>query len=129
VPSQEAAPTDLVEPSQPAAPNVEGQPALQPSAAPTSSLPAFSAPDVETLVDLSVADLFPEALASSPRSGDQPEETRPSLGLSTVFGAAVVAAGGYRLALRPSDRFPNRGIPDQTEADRSGRRGFGEPAR
>ena len=40
---------------------------------------------------------------SSPRPdqlvvlGDQPDEIRPSWGLSTVFGAAIVAAGGYPL--------------------------------
>ena len=90
---------------------------------------AFSAPDFETLVDLSVADLFPEALSSSSRSGDQPEEIRPSWGLSTVFGAAIVAAGGYHLALRPFDRFRGRWIPAETEADRSGRRRFGGPTR
>jgi subtilase family serine protease len=125
----QAARTDHVEPSQPAAPEVEGQPAPPPSAAQTSSLPAFSAPDFETLVDLSVADLFPTALAGSPRSGDEPEEIRPSLGLSTIFGAAVVAAGGYHLALRPSDPFRRRGIPDRTEADGSLRRRFADPAR
>lgn len=129
VPSQEAVPIDVVEPFQPAAPEVDGQPALPPSAAPTRSLPAFSAPDFETLLDLSVADLFPEALTSSSRSGDQPEEIRPSWGLSTVFGATIVAAGGYHLALRPFDRFRGRGIPARTEADRTGRRQFGGPTR
>ena len=129
VPSQEAVPIDVVEPFQPAAPAVEGQPALPPSTAPTRSLPAFSAPEVETLHDLSVADLFPEALTSSSCSGDQPDEIRPSWGLSTVFGAAIVAAGGYPLALRLFDRFRGRGIPARTEADRSGRRRFGGPTR
>ena len=98
-------------------------------AAPTRSLPAFSAPEVETLHDLSVADLFPEALTSSSCSGDQPDEIRPSWGLSTVFGAAIVAAGGYPLALRLFDHFRGRGIPARTEADRSGRRRFGGPTR
>ena len=60
---------------------------------------------------------------------DQPEEIRPSWDLSTVFGAAIVAAGGYHLALRPSDRFPRRWTPARTEADRSGRRRFGSPTR
>ena len=112
LPSQEAVPTDLVEPLQPTDPDVGGQPALPPRPAPIQSLPAISAADFETLVDLSLADLFPEALASSE---NQPEEIRPSLGLREVLGAAVVAAGGYHLALRPSDRFRAR----DSEADAS----------
>jgi hypothetical protein len=129
VPSQEAVPIDIVEPFQPAAPEVEGQPALPPSAAPTRSLPAVSAPDFETLIDLSVAELFPEALTSSSHSGDQPEEIRPSWGLSTVFGAAILAAGGYHLALRRSDGVRGRWIPAGTETDRARRRRFGGPSR
>ncbi len=128
VPSQEAVAADRAEPLQAAAPEVDGQP-LPPSAAPTLSLPAFSPADFETLVDLSVADLLPEALTSSSRSGDQPAEIRSSLGLRALFGAAVVAAGGYHLVLRPSDRFRGRGIPDRAEADRFGRRRFAEPTR
>ena len=111
VPSQEAVPIDVVEPFRPAAPEVEGQPALPPSTAPTRSLAAFSAPALETLVDLSIADLFPEELTTSSRSGDQPEEIRSSWGLPAVFGAAIVAAGGYHLALRSSDRFQRPCVP------------------
>jgi hypothetical protein len=128
-PWQEAVPIDVVEPFQPAAPEVEGQPAPPPYAARTRSLPAFSAPEFETLLDLAIADLFPEAPSSSSRSGDQPEEIRPSSGLATVFGAALVAAGGYHFALRQSARFRGRWIPGRTEADRSGRRRFGDPTR
>ena len=91
-------PVDVIEPFQPAAPRVEGQPALPPSAVRTQSLPAFSAPDFATLVDLSVADLFRLALPSSSRTRDQPAAIRPSWGLSTVFGATILAAGGYYLA-------------------------------
>ncbi len=129
VPSNDALPIDVAEPLQPAAPEVEGQPALPPSAAPPRSLPASAASDFETLVDLSVADLFPEALESSSPSGDQPEEIRSSWDLSTVFGAAIVAAGGYHLAVRRPYRFPGRGIQARTEGDRSARRPFGGPIR
>jgi hypothetical protein len=129
VPSQEPVLIDVVEPFRSAAPEAEGRPALPPSAVPTPSLPAASAPDIETLHDLSVADLFPEAPTGSARPGDQPVEIRPSWGLSTAFGAAIVAAGGYHLALRPSDRFRGRWIPGRPEADRSGRRRFGGPSR
>jgi hypothetical protein len=124
-PSQGSVPIDVIVPFQPAAPEVEGQPAPSTIAARSELLPAFAAPDFETLVDLSIADLYAEAPISSLRSADQPEETRPSWGLSTAFGAAIVAAGGYHFALRPSDRFRERLIPGRTGADRSGQRRFG----
>ena len=37
-------------------------------------------------------------------------EASPSWGFSTLFGAAVVAAGGYHLALREADRWKGRGF-------------------
>jgi hypothetical protein len=67
-PLQEAVPVDVVEPFQPAAPEVEAQPALPTSAARSESLPAFAAPDFETLIDLSIADLYAEAPVSPSRA-------------------------------------------------------------
>jgi hypothetical protein len=98
VPSQQAVPIDVVEAFQPAAPEVEGQRGLAPSAAPTRSLPAFSAPEFEALHKLSVADLFPEAPTSSSPSGDRPNEIPPSLG--PLDGAWRRHRGRGRIPLR-----------------------------
>ena len=37
--------------------------------------------------------------------------------LSALFGAAVVAAGGYRLAMRESERFKTRWLPGRTSSN------------
>ena len=129
LPSQEPVRIDVVEPFRPAAPEAEGQPALPPSAEPARSSPAASAPDIETLLDLSIADLFPEAPTGPSRPVDQREEIPPSRGLSTLFGAAVLVASGYHLAQRSSDHFPGWWIPGRPEPERSGRRRFGGSSR
>jgi hypothetical protein len=115
-------PLDVVEPFQPVAPEEQGdgQPAPAPSAARSWwSRPGLSDPGPQTVLDLSVADLLSGSLAGSSRSADRPREVRLSCDLSTLFGAAAVAAGGYHLVLRPSDRFRGRWIPGRTETKRS----------
>jgi hypothetical protein len=107
-------PLDVVEPFQPVAPEEQGdgQPAPAPGPAGSRwSRPGLSDPGPLPVLDLSVADLWSGSLAGSSRSADHPGEVRLSCDLSTLFGAAAVAAGGYQLVLRPSDRFRGRWIP------------------
>ena len=120
---------DVIEPFQPVAPEVPeaGQPAAPQRAARSRAVPDLSGQGLKAVLDLSVADLFGGSLADSWQEADRPAEVRLSCGLSTIFGAAALAAGGYHLVLRPSDRFRGRWIPGRTQADRFGRRPFGVP--
>ena len=119
-PTRGPASLDVIEPFQPVAPEVpqEGQPAAPPNAARSRALPVLFGPALPTVLDLSVADLFSESPATSTPWADRPEEIRPSCGFSTIFGAAALAAGGYHLVLRPSDRFRGRWIPGRMQAGR-----------
>jgi hypothetical protein len=124
-PAKGPASLDVVEPFQPVAPEVpkEDQPAAPAGAAQSRALPVRFDPEIATRLDLSLADLFRESRAPSDFAPDRSEALRPSCGLSTIFGAAALAAGGYHLVLRPSDRFRGRWIPGQcrTGGRRSGR--------
>jgi hypothetical protein len=130
----EPAAIDYVEPFQPAgpeaAPALEGQPALPTAAARARAWPALSDPDAHGVVDLSAWDRLSEWLGTTPtRSELRPEESRPTWGLSTLFGVTAVATGGYHLALRQADGLQGRWVPGRFETGprRTGRRS-GSPA-
>jgi hypothetical protein len=110
---QDLTPIDIVEPFQP--PEAEAAPGGQPAAPPSAARARKRLPDwrgVETVLDWTERGLLPRSPVGSSSPGqDRPDEVRPSCGLSTLFGAAVVAAGGYHLALRQPDRFAGRWIP------------------
>jgi hypothetical protein len=83
-------------------------------------LPVFADLDVDPVLDLTGGDLL---VSSSPRSGNRLGEVRAAGSLSAVFGAAVVAAGGYRLVLGEPDRFRGRWLPGRSVSKRwAGRR-------
>jgi hypothetical protein len=110
------APVDVVEPYQPELreDQGEGQPASAPKAARAPSWP-YAAPAVVSVVDLSLADFFGETRGTRSDAANRPEGIRLGGGLAPLFGAAALAAGGYHLALRPSDRFRGRWISRQKQ--------------
>jgi len=118
---------DFVEPFRPAGPAAAptGEPARHrdeapaPGAARIRALPALSEPDVDALLDLTDRGLMSKSADnSSSRANARTDGADYSWNLSTVFGAAVVATGGYHLAMRESDRFNGRGVPRWVGADR-----------
>jgi hypothetical protein len=122
---------DWVEPVKPAVPAGEkidvGQPvepAIGPSAA--RSLQRLTDRDFAALFDLS------DSGSRTGRSGGQAAQSEdPAAGtyyswsFSTVFGATVVAAGGYQLVIREADRFKARWTPRWVGAERPTRRKSG----
>jgi len=129
---------DYVEPFRPAAPAAApaGQPAGHGNEAPAPGaermrrLPAVSEPDVDALLDLTGRGLISKSPDdSSSQANDRSDRADYSWNLSTVFGAAVVAAGGYHLAIRESDRSSGRGVPRWSGADRPTKRKSGFPSR
>jgi len=129
---------DFVEPFRPAAPAAApaGEPARHgdeapaPGAARIRPLPALSEPDVDALLDLTDRGLMSRAPdRSSSRADDRSDGADYSWNLSTVIGAAVVATGGYHLAMRESDRFNGRWVPRWVGSDRPTKRRFGFPSR
>ena len=99
------------------APKVDHAPAPDP--APVRPLPAVSTPAVDTLLDLTDRGLMihrRETLSS--RADDRSEGAGYSWNLSRVFGAAVVAAGGYHLAIREPDRSNGRWVPRWVGSER-----------
>jgi len=63
-----------------------------------------------------------ELAGRSTPAEDRGNGTPPAGGFSTLFGAAMVAAGGYHLALRWSDRFRGRSASRWAGVNPSGRR-------
>ncbi len=110
------------------APQVDHAPAPDP--APVRPLPAVSTPAVDTLLDLTDRGLMShrrETLSS--QADDRSEGAGYSWNLSTVFGAAVVAAGGYHLAIREQDRSNGRWVPRWVGSERPNKRKAGLPSR
>jgi hypothetical protein len=112
---------DVIEPFQPVPLEVPGagQPAAPRDAARSRVVPDVTGPGLQAVRDLSVAELFSGSLADSWQEADRPAEVRLSCGLSTIFGAAALAAGGYHLVLRQSDRFRGRWSAGRTATRRS----------
>jgi hypothetical protein len=108
---------DVVEPFQPLDPAdaPKGGPAV--GGWPSQFLSPFA---VDTAIESSNGGLFPLA------SLDLLARAKRSLGgwaktweFSTVFGAAVVAAGGYHLAMRESARFKTKWLPSRAASNLS----------
>lgn len=78
--------------------------------------------------DLDLIDEALDGLDSSrlDRSGRESDSDSP---LSTVLGAALVATGGYQIALRRSDRLEGTWVPEPVESKRTPARGFEAPSR
>jgi hypothetical protein len=88
-------------------------------------LPAQAAPNADAVLDLAVAGLIRKSADhSSSRANDRSDGagTDHSWNLAAVFGAGVVAAGGYHLVMRDADRFRGRSVPRWAGADRPSRR-------
>jgi hypothetical protein len=125
---------DWVEPVQPAVPadgeKIDGgQPADRapaPAAARPRSMPGLTDRDVAALFDLGEEGSRTSSDArSTAQSDNQSTGAYYSWSLSTVFGATVVAAGGYQLAIREADRFKARWTPRWIGAERPTRRKSG----
>ncbi len=89
-----------------------------PSAPELGPLPI--AADME-LIDVALDDLDSSQL-------HRPSDDRDSA-LPTLLGAALVVGGGYRIALRRSDRLESDWVPEPAESKRTPARGFGSPSR
>jgi len=129
---------DFVEPFDPAARTgaPAGEPARHrddapsPGAARIRQLPALDSPDIDALLDLTDRGLISKSPDhSSSRANGRLGGADYSWNLSTVFGVAVVATGGYHLAMRESDRFNGRGVPRWVGIDRPTKRKSGFPSR
>jgi len=129
---------DFVEPFRPAAPDAapvgvqarRGDLDPAPRAARIGPLPALSQPSVDAILDLTAGCLIRKSPDnSSSRASDRSDRADYSWNLSTLFGATVVAAGGYHLVMRESDRFHRRAVPRWVGADRPSKRKSGFPLR
>jgi len=123
---------DFVEPFQPVAPAEapQAEPAPAPDAAKVRLLPAIGDPAVDAALDLTDGRLLTrsrDGAVSQP--DDRLSEASTSWSLSTVFGAAAVATGGYHLAMREADRFKGRWVPRWAGAERPTKRKAGIPSR
>lgn len=121
----------IVPASAPAAePAPQGQPAPAPDAAKTPLVPAISDPSVDAALDLTDGRVLTRSRdGEAAQAGDQVENANTSWSLSAIFGAAVVAAGGYNLVLRDKDRVRGRSIPRWLGAERPTKPKTGSPSR
>ncbi len=105
VKSQPASFLDYVEPIQPdPALAPMGDPGLPPSAFKFRSMSGFS-----DEVDFAVSARLIDSWYDRSTGAEKPQgESSGSWGASTLFGAAVVAFGGYQLAIRDPDRIQRR---------------------
>jgi len=105
---------DVIEPFQPLGPeNVrKDEPAVGPGASRAWPARLLSEPRAGAVLELADRSLLPGPIGgSSAPAKDRGKPADPSWGFSALFGAAAVAAGGYHLALRESERFKSRGVP------------------
>jgi hypothetical protein len=113
--------------AQPAPQN--GQPQA-PDAARIHPLPPISDPNIDAALDLTDARVFTRSHdGEAAQPDDQFSSTNTSWSFSAIFGAAVVATGGYHLAMREADRFRGRWIPRWVGAERPTKKKGGAPAR
>jgi hypothetical protein len=106
---------DVVEPFQPLDPAdaPKAKPELGPTPLggwPSSSLSPFA---VDSVIEASNGGLFPLASLDLLRRAKRRMGQTKTWELSTVFGAAAVALGGFHLAMRESERFKTRWLPSR----------------
>jgi hypothetical protein len=102
---------DVVEPFQPLGPAEapRGEPAPTPVTRGAWLSRLLAEPGVGGVLALTDRNQLPGAFGGrSAYAKDWRDATPPSWGLSTLFGATAVAAGGYHLAIREADRFRRR---------------------
>jgi hypothetical protein len=109
---------DVVEPFQPLDPADAPKAKPDPGAAPLGGWPSspLSPFAVDSAIEESNGGLFP--LASRDlliRAKRRLGETK-TWELSTVFGAAAVALGGFHMAMRESERFKTRWLPSRADS-------------
>jgi hypothetical protein len=130
---------DFVEPYHPVAPDAapvaaprgRGDDAPVPRAARIPAVPALSESSIDALLDLTTPRaLYAQLPGNSPAGTTTRQDgSEYTWNLSTVFGAAVVAAGGYHLVMRDSERFRGSAVPRWAGADRPFKRKSSFPAR
>jgi hypothetical protein len=121
-------PAQAVDPAQPGA--GEKAPAPAPDPANVRPLPAISDPDIDAALDLTDARILTRSRDhAAARSDDHVDQGNTHWSLSTLFGVAAVATGGYHLVLREADRFRGRWIPRWAGAERPTKRKSGVPTR
>jgi hypothetical protein len=122
---------DWVEPAKPAVPaegeKIDGGQPVDPAPAPNGAhaLPGLTDRDVAALFDLGEDGQHRPIGGSQGQPDNEPAGTYYSWSLSTVFGATIVAAGGYQLAIRESDRFKARWTPRWIGSERPTKRKSG----
>ena len=100
----------------------------RPAAMRIRRLPVLSELNVDALLDLTDGGLTSKSPDdSSSRANDGSERADYSWNLRAVFGA-VVAVGGYHLAIREPDRSSGRGVPRWSGAERPTKRKSGFPS-
>jgi hypothetical protein len=125
-PRTEAQPfIDAVEPFQPGGPGGarSGDPAAVPAGSRAWRLRPFSISSIDAALALSDSTMRPGPRGGSPASAKEgwSDPTLP-WGFSTLFGAAVVAAGGYHLVLRRGDRSNDPGVKSWVAVNPSARK-------
>jgi hypothetical protein len=122
---------DWVEPAKPIVPaegeKIEGGQPVDPAPAPNgaSLRPGLNDRDVAALFDLGEGSQNRPMSRSQGQPDNEPAGTYYSWSLSTVFGATIVAAGGYQLAIRENDRFKARWTPRWIGSERPTKRKWG----
>ena len=113
---------DIIEPLQPAAPKdaPKGEQAPPPAPGQAQPLPVLSPAAVDAVFELfDASELTGSINRSSSRASKQADEEKPAWNLSALFGVAAVVVGGYRVAIRGSDRLNGRWLPRRARARRS----------
>ena len=114
------APVEAPKAAPAAAPQADANDAvLAPDDAKVRLVPAISDPKVDAALDMTDSRVLTRSRdADSTDSQTENLSTDTSWSFSAIFGAAAIAAGGYHLAMRESDRFRGRWIPRWVGAER-----------
>lgn len=114
------APVEAPQPIPAAAPKAGANDAAPaPDDAKVRLVPAISDPKVDAALDLTDSRVLTRSRdADSSDTQTENLSTDTSWSFSAIFGAAAIAAGGYHLAMRESDRFRGRWIPRWVGAER-----------
>jgi hypothetical protein len=119
-------PIDIVEPFQPVAPADAGAGRLLAPGGPLCgwNQPLFTTSGIDAAIEQGARGLMADSGESAPPTQEESGEAGSAWGYSTLFGAAVVVAGGYRLAISEREPFGGRWLTRRFKTARLGRRGF-----
>jgi hypothetical protein len=112
-------------PAQPAQPQ-PGK-AIDQDAPKAAPLPQEIDPNIEQALGLTDPRLTQSSNSDESQRSDELTQSNTSWSFSALFGAAVVAAGGYHLAMRDSDRTSGRWIPRSLGGERPKKKRAAKP--